>query len=262
LECKHQGLDILVVHQGDSDIEKIIQEKYSDIHLIHSDDKLGASKARNLGLEYLKGKSHYGYVMTLNDCSIPNLEFIEQGLKVFRNHRDIDVICGSYLFKSGQSTNLRSGVIRGWNLMQIPEPTMIVRLSAILNLNGFDETLGTGSNTFAQSGEGADLLLRVTNEGGKVLNLNVVASKDLREIPTHSIRKDFGYGFGFSVVGKRHKMKFDTMLRIFTPILRYLFLKRLAGSPDKFLNTCAVSLGRAVGLISPSKFFPLKVGFK
>ncbi len=262
LECKHLGLGVLIIHQGASNFEEILLERDSDTHFIHVKEKEGVSKARNIGIEYLKNVCDYEYVMILNDCTIPNLEFIEQALMVFRNHHDLDVICGACQFKSGQVAKSKSGEVRGWGFMGILEPTMMIRLSTLQMLKGFDETLGTGSKSRAQSGEGADLLFRVSKNGGRVLNLNVVASIDLRHSPSHSMKKDFGYGFGFSTVGKRHKMRFHTTLRVFTPILRYLFLERLATSPDRFLNTCAVSLGRAVGLLVPPKLVRFKDNLK
>ena len=257
--CNDLGLSILIIYQGNSNIKNLLPLENSNIQIIHIKNKVGVSKARNIGIKYLEKSSKHRFVMTLNESSIPNIDFINQAYMIFQNQYDLDVVCGSYLFHSGHKIESKSGLKNGWDFMKIPEPTMIIRLSTLISIKGYDERLGTGSKSIAQSGEGADLLFRISKKNGKVLNLNLLSATDLRDYPQHSLRTDFGYGFGFSIVGRRNNMTLSCLIRVFSPFIFHLFRSRKGGKPRKFSNICAICFGRGIGLLIPERFIFRKV---
>ena len=167
---------------------------------------------------------------------------------------DVKAVCGKYQFLSGLDSVQVQGEISNWNCMRILESVMLLKLDGIYPLGGYKEGLGTGSKSLSQSGEGADLLLRIKKNGGRILALNTIAARDLRERPTHSFIKNFGYGIGFSSVAKLHKMRKRAFIRSFTPIIRYIFRKKLPDSPENFASTFAVSCGRLMGILTPKRF--------
>lgn len=224
-------------------------ERYSPLYFTHVNER-GVSRGRNKAIELLP--DDVTWVWIPNDTSRPPTEW---GTLL----RELDLIrpptAAVTLGYSSESAVRRpaeaSRALVGWELWRPIEPAVMWRLDAVRAMGGFDATIGTGSDGWAQSGDGTDLLCRFAAAGFSVRTLPftvhgrsqhaLVAAKDRR-------RKEFYYGVGFGCVARRHFSPIRSIIAVLTPLVRLLVgMPVETGSrPGLVLASCA---GRATGLV-------------
>jgi glycosyltransferase involved in cell wall biosynthesis len=213
----YRDFELIIVDQNpDTRLDPLVEpylNRFSILHL-HTPHKPGASRARNLGLQHVKGD-----VVTFpdDDCWYPLglLELVDGFLK---GHPEVDGVSGHTgpePARLGQETHRSSG--RGHFLRssrkvaQVPGPwSLFLRRRVALTVGNYDETLGPGAGTPWGAGEDTDYYLRVFQAG-----FNLYSNPDI--VVCHSVatkyyadRIDLGrsyrYGAGRTRVWKRHHL--------------------------------------------------------
>jgi len=248
-------IKFLLVEQKSLELKSILDDSFglNQLNHVKTFDVFGASRARNVGLKFLD--SDIQYVMFINDSTLPNLNFINQSLHYMSRFQKLGAIVGNYAFANGSlkmsSKNHEVINVQGftpWDCFSAMESAVIWRVEHIKSVQGFAESIGTGSGTLIGSMEATDLLLRIMKYGAIVTGTSLVAGCDLRNTPKHKFITDLKYGIGFSAVARRYGFFLSALIRVPVPIFRKFIGATNADNPKSFLGSVAVSFGRFIGL--------------
>jgi hypothetical protein len=249
-----------VRHQGSPDEGAALGQRLAGIATEHGYDGLvfgsgserGASRGRNAAFRALP--ESVTWVWTPNDTSRPPDDWTTS----LRHHvTGVDVSVAAVALDYRVDGRWRRQVsdvpeLSGWSLWRAIEPALVWRREAVLDLDGFDVTLGTGADGWPQSGEGTDLLCRLHEAGYAVVTLPLPVQGRSQHLSTSSRdrrRKDFYYGVGFGLVARRHFPLGRSLAAVASPLLKLLTGRSVEGErlgPGASLTTSA---GRAAGLI-------------
>lgn len=130
------------------------------------------------------------------------------------------------------------------------EPATFYRKSVLLAVGDFDEQLGIGAATKWQSGEGTDLLIRVMNDGGKVVyDPSVVVREHAADvIPDDYLRKVRRYARGTGRVYAKWYSPREKLLLLLRPLAAALvYLAR--GRRHEAAKKWQAAAGRFEGMI-------------
>jgi glycosyltransferase involved in cell wall biosynthesis len=225
-----------------------IAETYRDRLKIYITSSMrGLSRGRNAIVH--AAPADITHFMFPNDTSrLP--ESIIADLKYM--HSSADVVVMSYMNNGRQRYRFDAGVydLDLINVWKIIEPAMVLSRKALKLTGGFDESLGTGSSTPWQSGEGTDLLLKIR---GSSLIVNWNPDLKVFGVPeNHGLaRKEYliklrGYGRGVGRVHKTWPYPIRRRIRICLVPWIKVFIPR---SGVGLFEAAAISLGRVEGLI-------------
>jgi hypothetical protein len=129
---------------------------------------------------------------------------------------------------------------------------VVWRRRTVVDLGGFDEDIGTGAHSWAQSGEGTDLLLRMQGRGHAVVTVPLAvagAAQHLSPMSRDRRRKEFYYGVGFGCVARRHFSVPRCLPSVVGPLLKLLRGQPLEGQRLSLRMSLTACAGRAVGLL-------------
>ena len=212
----------------------------------------GSSRGRNDALRALP--ESVTWVWTPNDTSRPPPDWVESlGRRVASLDGSVAAVALDYRV-DGRWRRRVSDVplLSGWALWRAIEPALVWRRRTFLDLGGFDERIGTGSDSWAQSGECTDLLCRMRDRGHDVGTLSLAVDGRPQHGSTTSrngLRKEFFYGVGFGCVARRHFPLPRSSAAVVSPLLKLVAGRGLEGdrlSVRLGLTACA---GRGVGLV-------------
>jgi glycosyltransferase involved in cell wall biosynthesis len=199
-----------VVDQNPDDRLTAVVDAYGDLYpILHLRTKrVGASAARNEGLRY----SHSDLVaFPDDDCWYPP-DLLEKVARFFDYHPEVDGLTGRLVDEQGQSSildfDLEPGPLDVTNLWtRSIEATMFLRGKSARRFR-FDETLGRGSGTDWESGEGTDYLLQLLSEGASLYyepSLNVIHPQPVPPYDAKAMRRAYEYGCGRGRVLIKHE---------------------------------------------------------
>jgi hypothetical protein len=230
----------------DGSVTQIAKDFRDKLDIFVTSSPRGLSLGRN---SILRGApTTVTHFMFPNDTSrLPDTTILELKLR----HLDADVVAMSYM--NGGTERYRfaasDAALDPTNVWKILEPAMVLSRTALELAGGFDESLGTGSSTPWQSGEGTDLLLKLIGHG-----LIVNWDPDLRILgvsENHGLtRMEYlaklrAYGRGFGRVHGKWSYPLHRKLRICVVPWMKIFVP---GSGLGILEAASISMGRVEGL--------------
>jgi glycosyltransferase involved in cell wall biosynthesis len=206
----HGDFELIVVDQNPDDRLVPLLRSYEDeLAITHiRERKRGASRARNIGIEYASGDI---LAFPDDDCWYPP-DLLEKVVQAFVHPPEIDGLTGRLTDSYGRSVmgrfDLRPGRIDESNVWARGiEATTFLRRSRVEGLR-FDESLGLGSGTMWGGGEVTDLLLRLLADG-KLLYYYpdiIVGHPPFTTLhDAEASRKAYYYGCGMGRVLRNHK---------------------------------------------------------
>lgn len=206
---RERDFEVIIVDQNEPGFLADIVEYYSSLlRLIHvRSERLGASHARNLGIECASGE-----IMTFpdDDCEFP-LDLLEKIDGIFRSDASLGGVTISSKDKrsSGGVARLscRGGGVTKFNILKRCIEAGIFLRREILNGHRFDELMGVGAESPWWSDEGPDLLLSVLNDGERVEffpELVIFHPDPRREYNENSIERAMRYGRGRGHYLRKH----------------------------------------------------------
>ncbi len=201
---------MVVVDQNPDDRLAPLVNAYRDLYpILHLRTKrVGASAARNEGLRH----SFSGVVaFPDDDCRYPP-DLLEKVARFFDRHPEIDGLTGRLVDGQGQSSildfDLDPGPLDAINIWtRSIEATMFLRGKSARRFR-FDETLGRGSGTAWESGEGTDYLLQLLSEGASLYydsSLSVIHPQSVPPYDAKAMRRAYEYGCGKGRVLSKHE---------------------------------------------------------
>lgn len=209
LQQSYMKYELIIVDQNMDDRVRHICLNYKnklDIKYIHTNEK-GLSHARNIGLQYAKGKI---IAFPDDDCWYdPNtLKLVNDLL----SDETVDGVCGCPIDRNHQplihnfldkKTFLdKKNVWHGGISF-----TIFLRNTVVKSVGNFDERLGVGSSTVYGSGEETDYLLRAIENRFKLLytpQLNVFHPRKDSTLKIDDCVRARKYGMGMGAVLKKH----------------------------------------------------------
>ena len=212
-----QEFELIVVDQNpDGMLAPLIEPYLNKFPIVHLNrpDRRGVSRARNLGLQYVKGD-----VVTFpdDDCWYPSdlLELVGGFLK---EHPEVDGVSGHMGTESARTGyQLRHSSGRGHFLTRplkvagVPGPwSLFLRKQVTETVGDYDETLGPGAGTPWGAGEDTDYYLRIFKAGFSIYSKPDIVVCHPVVTKYYSERSDLGrsyrYGAGRTRVWKRHNI--------------------------------------------------------
>ncbi len=251
----HKDFELILVDQNSDDrLVPLVRTYEGELSIIHVRvHKRGASRARNVGMEYASGD-----ILSFpdDDCWYPP-ELLEKVVRTFVSHPEIYGLAGRLTDSHGRGVMGRfdphPGRIDESNVWSRGiEATIFLRGSGVGSIR-FDESLGVGSGTLWGAGEGTDLLLRLL-AGGKLLyyysDIVIVHPPFLVSYDARASRKAYSYGCGMGRVLRNHgtplRLKAKWLIRPLGGAILSLASLRLARA-SLYFNTFG---GRLRGLRS------------
>jgi glycosyltransferase involved in cell wall biosynthesis len=207
----HRDFELIVVDQNPDDRLVSLLRTYEDtLSITHiRERKRGASRARNIGIEYASGDI-LGFPD--DDCWYPP-DLLGKVVETFVHHPELDGLTGRLTDCHGRVVmgrfDLSPGRIDRFNVwVRGIEATIFLRRSRVEGLGFFDESLGVGSGTVWGGGEVTDLLLRLL-AGGKLLyyypDIVIGHPPFVAQYDAMALRKAYLYGCGMGRVLRDHK---------------------------------------------------------
>ena len=201
---------MIVVDQNSDDRLTAVVHACGDLYpILHLRTKrVGASAARNEGLRHSRSDL---VAFPDDDCWYPP-DLLEKVARFFDHHPEVDGLTGRLVDEQGQSSildfDLDPGPLDTTNIWtRSIEATMFLRGKSARRFR-FDETLGRGSGTAWESGEGTDYLLQLLSEGASLYyepSLNVIHSQPVPPYDAKAMRRAYEYGCGRGRVLRKHE---------------------------------------------------------
>ena len=240
----YREFDLIIVDQNpDSRLDPLVEpylNRFPILHL-HTPQQPGASRARNAGLQRVKGD-----VVSCpdDDCWYPP-RLLEQVTGFLRENPDIDGVSGHLASNQGPpEQGLKSAVgpvsliTSPLEVLQVPGMVgLFLRTPVVEKVGSFDETLGPGAGTPWGSGEDTDYHLRILRAG-----FSLCFSPDL--VVFHpavnsyyadgrDLARSYRYGAGGARVWRRHGLSFWYFAYEVTRSFAGVLLSLARGQPPK-----------------------------
>lgn len=163
-----RGTDVVVVEQGEPSAGKILADLGVTATLV-SDDGVGASRARNIGLRHARGDV---VLFTDDDCEVP-ADWVRRHLEAFNDAEVIasfGPVTGIRYDERHDPVALPARHRRGRPPWVIGHSSnMAVRRTTLLAVGGFDERMGPGTIR-SVAGEDSDLIVRLLRTGAVLVS--------------------------------------------------------------------------------------------
>lgn len=212
----YREFDLIVVDQNpDAKLTSLLEpyQDYFPILHLHRPLERGLSRARNVGLQHVKGA-----VVTCpdDDCWYPP-RLLEQVACFLNEHPEVDGVSGhkvsdpALLAQDSRISNSRGCFLRRpLEVLQVPGMWgLFLRTRVVETIGEFDEMLGIGAGTPWGAGEDADYYLRVLKSGFKLYSkqdIVVFHPAVSRYIQQKAFDRSYKYGTGLAHVWKRHRL--------------------------------------------------------
>jgi len=252
---------VIVVFQGSSTDYLQLAERasgiasraaFKNLQLIY-DAGCGCSQGRNVGLAATSpGQS---WVWFPNDTTRASKSALAQmGQDVTEAHDNVGAIAGRYAVDGQRVRPFTTDFhLEGWDLFSEPaEPAIVWRVDAVRTAGGFDERLGTGGPSLAQSMEGADLLIRLDGNGWLTMPSSTIVSASRLHTPADrkaAREKSWFYGVGYGVVARRHGLLVQASTHALSPLARWCRDASKHRMTRPLSDALAITFGRVTGLL-------------
>ena len=226
-----QDFEVIVIDQNKDDRVRSQCERFPGLDILYMNSPAGASKGRNVGLEYACGD-----IIAFPDddcvyapCVLERVKkLIDDGVADFVMATSVDVPDTSGALREPATPKPSLHVKRlGKYSLWFRGTTYVVFLTRpfAIKVGAFDERMGGGSGTRYGSGEDADYIVRSCFAGARMLR-----SDDVRihhPSPDYSdsrlAEKTFTYGIGRRLVLEKHKYgPIFIGLNVLWPVVQYL----------------------------------------
>jgi glycosyltransferase involved in cell wall biosynthesis len=209
------AVEVFIIDQNDDDrLVPVVREFSRHLQISHIRSRVrNSSHARNLGLARCSGEI-VGFPD--DDCVYPAgvLQHVD---RCFADDPALTVLSGPAITPAGDLGSGRwssaSGPVTIYNVWtSVIGFNLFVRHAALVQVSGFDESLGVGARY--GSSEEPDLVIRLIAAGGKAMydtQLRVI-HPDKRLTPVAAARA-FAYGTGMGYVMRKHRVPAALILR-------------------------------------------------
>ena len=211
----YQDFDLIIVDQNpDNRLEPLVEPYLNRLSILHlrTPCNPGASRARNAGLQHVKGD-----VVSCpdDDCWYPP-GLLEQVTRCLQENPDIDGVSGRLASNpEALEQNLDPDVGPGalitgpFGVLKVPGMVgLFLRTPVVKKVGSFDETLGPGAGTPWGAGEDTDYHLRILKAGFSLCyNTKLVVyhpAVDSYYAEGRDLVRSYRYGAGGARVGRRH----------------------------------------------------------
>ena len=246
---------MIMVDQNPDDRLAPVVDAYGDLYpILHRrTERVGASAARNEGLRYSCSDV---VAFPDDDCRYPP-DLLEKVARFFDRHPEIDGLTGRLVDEQGQSSildfDLEPGPLDAINVWtRSIEATIFVRGKSARRFR-FDETLGRGSGTAWESGEGTDYLLQLLSEGASLYydpSLGVIHPQPVPPYDAKAMRRAYEYGCGKGRVLSKHGYPLRAMVgTLVEPLKRAMVCAASLRTAQAYYHW-NVLRGRSRGLVS------------
>ena len=247
----YQNFELIVVDQNvDNRVEELLERSRSDIEILHLRSEPGLSRARNRGLEFVRGDI---VAFPDDDCWYPT-DLLEKVASYFERH-EIDIATGQsrdadnrHSQRLWPSRPCQANKISIWRLAI--SYTVFARAACVRQIGGFDESLGVGADSPWQSGEETDYLLRAIDCGFTVHyfpDLWVFHPQKTQVYDAATIERARVYGAGLGRVLNKHSYPAWYTLYMFVRPLGGIVLSLITLRRGKACYHAGVLRGRLRG---------------
>lgn len=246
---------VVVVDQSESTrIGDICRSAPPGLPVIHARSRRGVSHARNVGLALVPPEATV-VAFTDDDCTYVDGCFAK-ALSQLRNE-DVGAVTGCVLnfVPRNRYGNRTRTLNRRTVWTNAEEAALFFRRSVLREVGDFDESLGLGSATPWQSGEGTDLLLRIMRAGHQVVYEPLCRVQEHESHKSQSIdwpTKNRLYGRGTGRVYQKHYAWPSRITTVVRPVLAAM-LAALRRDPVKSRLRLQSALGRWEGIVGKVK---------
>jgi glycosyltransferase involved in cell wall biosynthesis len=251
----YKDFELIVVDQNlDDRLVPLVRSYEDEFAITHiREQKRGASRARNIGMEYAGGDI---LAFPDDDCWYPP-DLLGKIVRTLVHHPELDGLTGRLTDGFGNGVMGRFDLRPG----RIEEPTVWVRgIEATIFLRRsrledprFDESLGLGAGTMWGGGEVTDLLLRLLADG-KLLyyypDIIIGHPPFTRLYDAKASRKAYSYACGMGHVLRIHKAPLRYKAKWLIRPLGGTVLFIMALNPARARYHFSIFRGRLRGMLS------------
>jgi len=170
----------------------------------------GATVGRNAGAQLAVGR----VIAFPDDNAWYATDTLDRAVDALDRQPDLAAVSGVQHTPDGRPSMLRWAAepttVSGTNLHRtVIESSLFLRRTTFEEIGGFDESIGVGSAGPYQSGEAADLVMRVLETGRAIWydpSLVVFQDDPRDDIDERFVTKMAGYGAGFGYVHRAHRL--------------------------------------------------------
>lgn len=258
-----KNFTILIVDQNEDDKLSEVLLKYDTqlaIQRIKSTIK-GATKARNLGLNFTDTEF---VCFPDDDCEfLPHT--LGAALYELNHDQTLAMISGKSIDRNGRNSNLkywpskRVRITENNSWVTAIEYTMFFRTSTLKEVNGFDATIGPGSSFIFQSGESAELIMRLLKKNQILYyspEIKIYHPDNVSYISKSDRGKLYGYSLGMGYVLKKHYSLRNQLKYLFRP-LAGVFVSIFKFDLANVFNYYLIFKGRLTGILQKAFFFSI-----
>lgn len=249
---------VSVALQGRADSEFLRKSVYDhlpnvdEVHVVSSER--GLSKGRNDAIRACNAPLGFLFLNDTSRLKPGTLQFLASCAEQF------DVVAFPYLENGEPRYKLPQELtsLDMFSVWKVLEPAMYIRFGVVSAVEGFNETVGTGSRFYPQSGEGTELLLKAMKAFGSLTVRWVQQSEGFAVIgvtqddgltSSEDRRKRFFYGVGYGRILRLYRYPFWYVAKhLVGPIVRGVFSGRGISACLGEANTVA---GRSIGFFMP-----------
>lgn len=227
----YKNFELILVDQNPKGfLDNIVKKYEKKINIVYiNTEQKGLSRARNLGLKYIKGD----YVaFPDDDCVYKDNKTLETILDIFEN-KNIDVLTATIAHDEKKVKSNKFININKFNVwVRGISYTMFFKRKVINEVGFFDEMLGVGSDTEYGSGEETDYLIRALNKNFILCNTNEVLIYHPAENFNNKnlYQKAYNYSKGRMFVLKKHNysiwfIRINQIYPLFK-LFRYIYIPK------------------------------------
>ncbi len=207
-------VEVVVVDQSpDRSCVAVLQRGGHRVRTRWTTSGRGAARGRNTGLA-LGTAALVGFPD--DNCWFPP-GALGRVLGTFAAEGSLAVLSGRQTTQDGRPSMLRwlpapTAVTRRNFMRTTIMSTMFFRRSAVDAAGGFDESMGVGSAGWHGAGEESDLLLKITDAGGRAWydpSLTVLQDEPRDDVDDAFVRKMLSYGCGMGNLWRLHRLPLD-----------------------------------------------------
>ncbi|WP_338825130.1 hypothetical protein MHOCP_06890 [Moorella humiferrea] len=251
----YRNYELIVVDQNpDTRLEPILTVYSDSFPIIHVRSEKGLSRARNIGLRYVRGD----IVAFPDDDCWYSPDILERVVSFFKENKKWDGLVGRSVDANGQTTagrfDLRSGSINKYNVWKRGISfSIFLRYKVVDTAGVFDEDLGAGAGTSWGSGEETDYLIRALKAGFKLFydpSLTVGHANPVADYTVETINRALNYGAGMGWVLRKHGYPLWFVLYMWMRPLLGTLLAVGTGRLNKARYYWAVLRGRIIGWVA------------
>ena len=205
-----RDFELIIIDQNPGkQVDEVLSSYQGKFPIVKLPGKLGLSKARNLGLQYVHGRI---VAFPDDDCWYP-ADLLAQIDEQFRCHPDWQGISclvtdeNGRFSAGGYMARTQSSISRGNIWRSAVSPGLFLARVLTQTVGGFDPSLGVGAETRWGSAEESDYVLRAIARGlhiEYVPAIRVLHPRYEGPFDRRRIARGYNYGLGMGYVLKKH----------------------------------------------------------